>query len=262
MEFIGRRIRNAREASGLTQQQLAKELGVQQSVISNYEKGKTWPRPETINKLSHILDVPVNWLSNTASEMVTLQARLALSFLHIQNIEQLPFCCASLRQLLHDHDLQVIGISFTFLHDDSNDATTYESVGLHTGKIVVTDGKVLSSMRDYWDRGEIWSRPVEMFDNVEGKWGFAYAPLSLVDVPIKQGMVGCGFSTTEPHRATIDLLEGLCQTFAQGMEGLLRESHDLSVYARLDRLEKRIATLTRELEKSQEAERIAKGVHS
>ena len=259
MEFIGRRIRNASKAAGLTQQQLAKELGVQQSVISNYAKGKTWPRPEAINKLSRILNVSVNWLSNTAPEIVTLQAHLALSFLHIQNIEQLPFCCASLRQLLHDHDPQVTGTSFTFFHDDLKNATTYESVGMHTGKIVVSDGKVLSSMRDYWDRGETWSRPADMSDNVEGKWDFAYAPLFVVDVPIKQGMVGCGFSTTEPHRATIDLLEGLCLTFAQGMEGLVRESHDLGVYARLDRLEKRIATLTQKLEESQETELITMG---
>lgn len=44
-----------RRAKGYTQTQLAKELGVDQSAVSLWEKGKTFPRPELAMKAAKLL---------------------------------------------------------------------------------------------------------------------------------------------------------------------------------------------------------------
>lgn len=57
MNSIGEKIKEARKAKGLTQDELAKRLGVNRVAISNYEKGKNNPTHENLIKLSDILDV-------------------------------------------------------------------------------------------------------------------------------------------------------------------------------------------------------------
>ncbi len=59
---LGQKIRIAREASGITQEELAKEIGVEPPTVSRWETGAFRPRPETIQKLAAILGRKTDWL--------------------------------------------------------------------------------------------------------------------------------------------------------------------------------------------------------
>lgn len=61
---MGDRLRKAREAAGLEQQELAQKIGVARTTISNAEKGKVNPRQIVINSWSLATGVPVQWLQN------------------------------------------------------------------------------------------------------------------------------------------------------------------------------------------------------
>lgn len=56
------RLKTARHTAQLTQTELAKKMGLTQARISDYERGKTTPTPETLLKLSEALHVSVDWL--------------------------------------------------------------------------------------------------------------------------------------------------------------------------------------------------------
>jgi transcriptional regulator with XRE-family HTH domain len=59
---IGRRIREAREAKGLTQAELASLIGTTPSAVSNYEKGVSHPKEAILYKLIKVLEVDANFL--------------------------------------------------------------------------------------------------------------------------------------------------------------------------------------------------------
>ncbi|HEV2859026.1 MAG TPA: helix-turn-helix transcriptional regulator [Solirubrobacterales bacterium] len=50
-------LRIARQRAGLTQQGLADRLGIHQSGVSAWERGRCVPKPETVNRLSDALGV-------------------------------------------------------------------------------------------------------------------------------------------------------------------------------------------------------------
>lgn len=54
---IGNSIKNARKAAGLTQEELAKELGINRATISKYEKGMIEPSISQLNKIAKILNM-------------------------------------------------------------------------------------------------------------------------------------------------------------------------------------------------------------
>jgi transcriptional regulator with XRE-family HTH domain len=60
-EFIGERLREAREVRGHTQITLSEVLGVSNSAISQHEKGVTFPSPETVERLLAALNFPVKF---------------------------------------------------------------------------------------------------------------------------------------------------------------------------------------------------------
>lgn len=59
---IGKRIRAAREKSGLLQRELAAQLGIRQALVSKWERGILQVPPETLREISRILYVKENWL--------------------------------------------------------------------------------------------------------------------------------------------------------------------------------------------------------
>lgn len=59
---IGERIKQARKNAGLTQEDLARILGVKYQMIGQYENGKRKPKIETLYKIAHALDVSVTEL--------------------------------------------------------------------------------------------------------------------------------------------------------------------------------------------------------
>jgi len=59
---FGRRLKELRKQSGLTQQQLADRIGVTKSVISFYELRERSPSPEVLAKLSYVFHISTDWL--------------------------------------------------------------------------------------------------------------------------------------------------------------------------------------------------------
>ena len=64
--FFGEVIRNARKSLGLTQRQLAEEIGVANTSISNWEKGLSRPDADLIQELCRVLQLQPNDIYGTA----------------------------------------------------------------------------------------------------------------------------------------------------------------------------------------------------
>lgn len=61
MDF-GSRLKTLRKQAGLTQQQLATQLGITKSVVSFYELQSRSPSPEVLAKLAQIFHVSADYL--------------------------------------------------------------------------------------------------------------------------------------------------------------------------------------------------------
>ena len=59
---IGQRIRTARQASGYTQAQLAEKIGIAQTLVSDYERGKINPAAEMLIRFAKALDTTTDQL--------------------------------------------------------------------------------------------------------------------------------------------------------------------------------------------------------
>lgn len=62
MVDFGEKLKELRKQSGLTQQQLASQIGVSKSVISFYELRERTPSPEVLIKLSSVFHVSSDYL--------------------------------------------------------------------------------------------------------------------------------------------------------------------------------------------------------
>ena len=60
---IGGMMKSAREAKGLSREQLADKLDVHDSSVGYWERGAGWPAPKHHKKLSALLDIPVERLT-------------------------------------------------------------------------------------------------------------------------------------------------------------------------------------------------------
>ena len=59
---VGEKIREARKKLGLTQNALARRLGIPYQGISQYERGTRNPKLETLNRIADSLGVPLSQL--------------------------------------------------------------------------------------------------------------------------------------------------------------------------------------------------------
>ena len=55
---LGKRIRGLRRLKRMTQQDLAGQLGLSASQLSNIERGVKEPEPELLEQLAAVLDIP------------------------------------------------------------------------------------------------------------------------------------------------------------------------------------------------------------
>jgi len=60
--LFGERLKNAREASGMSQKTMATRLGVKSSTIEKWEEGKLDPRANRLQMAASLLNVPLMWL--------------------------------------------------------------------------------------------------------------------------------------------------------------------------------------------------------
>ncbi len=70
MQTVGDRLRWARRRRAWTQGDLANASGVSVPALTRIETGRTQPRPTTLVKLAHALQVNVAWLSVGEEPMV------------------------------------------------------------------------------------------------------------------------------------------------------------------------------------------------
>ena len=87
VENLGKTIKRLRKKCGLTQLQLASQLGVSKSVVSYYELSERAPSPEVLVKLATIFHVSTDYLLGI-SEYPTVNVS-GLSNKDIQIIEEL-----------------------------------------------------------------------------------------------------------------------------------------------------------------------------
>ena len=57
-----------RQSTQLTQEELAKKLGVQRSTVAMWETGKAYPRPDKLLKLEELLGVPAGDIIRAINE--------------------------------------------------------------------------------------------------------------------------------------------------------------------------------------------------
>lgn len=60
--LLGERLKNAREASGMSQQTMATRLGVKSSTVEKWEDGSLDPRANRLQMTASMLNVPLMWL--------------------------------------------------------------------------------------------------------------------------------------------------------------------------------------------------------
>lgn len=71
MKPLGQKIRDARKIKGLTQTQLAQQLGVTQGAVRQWEAGATSPSAGKLAKVASLLDLPVvELLSDTHTPQI------------------------------------------------------------------------------------------------------------------------------------------------------------------------------------------------
>lgn len=88
MDFrpMGRRLKEARERKGYTQEQLAEKLDLSVQHISVMERGIKTPRMETFIRIANELDVDANFL---LSDMIFISPKFISNDINIK-IEDLP----------------------------------------------------------------------------------------------------------------------------------------------------------------------------
>lgn len=64
-ETFPEKLRKARNDTGFTQREVAKEIKIPYSTIANYETGRTQPDIETLGILADFYEVSADWLIGT-----------------------------------------------------------------------------------------------------------------------------------------------------------------------------------------------------
>ena len=67
--LFGQRLKNARDAMGLSREQMAERIGVKRATIEKWESGKVEPRANRLQTLASMLNVPLLWLLGGSQEV-------------------------------------------------------------------------------------------------------------------------------------------------------------------------------------------------
>lgn len=86
MVVVGEKIRQAREAKGLSQEFVAEQLGISQAAYSNMERGETQPKLPRLQQLAELLAVDVNELLKADSAMtLNIQTNHGVQLMYAEN---------------------------------------------------------------------------------------------------------------------------------------------------------------------------------
>lgn len=70
LKYVGQKLRQIREAEGLTQVQFAKKVKLTQAAISQFEDGKRIPSSKTLQKIATGLDLSIDALLGNMSNEI------------------------------------------------------------------------------------------------------------------------------------------------------------------------------------------------
>lgn len=65
VETFAQRLKKAREDTGFTQREVARDLNMKQATIASYETGRTQPDIESMGKMIDFYGIDANWLFGT-----------------------------------------------------------------------------------------------------------------------------------------------------------------------------------------------------
>lgn len=89
LDTLGGRIGRAREASGLTMEDMAAQLGVTQDTWDNWEGDREEPRANRLAMLAGFLNVSPSWLLYGVGESPTLDTTSAAIQLLVERVEKI-----------------------------------------------------------------------------------------------------------------------------------------------------------------------------
>lgn len=87
----GERIQIARKEHKLTQKQLAEKIGVATGTVQQYELGKRRPKPEHLQRISAVLDVPLDELLGYVKRNVIIPNRLTIVEINDPDLNNIQF---------------------------------------------------------------------------------------------------------------------------------------------------------------------------
>ena len=87
--LFGERLKNAREASGMSQKTMANRLGVKLSAVEKWEKGTLDLRANRLQMVASLLDVPLMWLLAGSQNVPDLMAGVSNREMMLQKIADL-----------------------------------------------------------------------------------------------------------------------------------------------------------------------------
>jgi len=86
-QLIGEKIKTLRKEKRLTQREFAILLNISEKVLSNYERGQSYPSLQMLNQISNILKIPVEYFVTVdpTKSVLTQMLRLEVELEEIKN---------------------------------------------------------------------------------------------------------------------------------------------------------------------------------
>lgn len=100
--LFGERLKNAREAAGLSRKAMANNLGVKLATIDKWESGKMDPRANRLQMLASLLNVPLLWLLGGSQKVPDQSAEINDSKKIRRKIDSLKWKVNALKSEIDD----------------------------------------------------------------------------------------------------------------------------------------------------------------
>ena len=103
--LFGERVKNAREASGMSRKEMASRLGVKSSTVGKWESGKEDPRANRLQMIASLLNVPLLWLLAGSQQVPDQSGNKSAEQLLQQKLAEVNSRMAELKNSLDDLNL-------------------------------------------------------------------------------------------------------------------------------------------------------------
>ena len=157
---IGKKLRDARNAAGLTQESAAESLGVSRQSVSNWETGKTYPDIVSVIRMSGLYSVSLDCLlkeEKTVSNDLNYLNYLEESTNVVKSRRRLGKLVLVAAYLV----IWTVSVAFFWLAVSGSDAGAY-AVLVIWGAIPLTTFVIslLIGANGYWGRRKWWTVPI------------------------------------------------------------------------------------------------------